>query len=69
MLDVLQTLATVERRIQLLLALRYFELGQLSSGQAARMCSLGRAAFLHEAGRLGVPVAELSPDELENECL
>ncbi len=67
LLDPLQTLAGVERRSQFLLALKYFELGELSSGQAARMCGLGRTAFLLEAGRLGVAVAELSPEEFDSE--
>jgi hypothetical protein len=67
LLDPLQTLAGLERRSQFLLAVKYFELGELSSGQAARMCDLGRTAFLLEAGRLGVAVADLSPDEVEAE--
>jgi len=67
LLDPLQTLAGVERRSQCLLAVKYFELGELSSGQAARMCGLSRTAFLLDAGRLGVSVAELSPDEFESE--
>lgn len=67
MLDPLQSLDKVERRSQFLLALKYFELGELSSGQAAQMCQLGRAAFLHEASRLGIPIAELGHDELEAE--
>ena len=67
LLDPLQTLAGVMRRSQLLLAVKYFELGELSSGQAARMCGLSRPAFLLEAGQLGTAVAELSPDELEAE--
>jgi len=67
LLDPFQTRVGVERRSQFLLALKYFELGELSSGQAARMCGLGRTAFLLEAGRLGVAVAELSPEELDSE--
>jgi hypothetical protein len=57
----------LERRSQFLLAVKYFELGELSSGQAPRMCDMGRTAFLLEAGRIGIAVAELSPDELEAE--
>ena len=67
LLDPLQTLAGLERRSQFLLAVKYFELGELSSGQAAQMCDMGRTAFLLEAGRLGVAVADLSADELEAE--
>ncbi len=56
-----------ERRSQFLLALKHFELGELSSGQAAEMCGLSRPGFLLEAGRHGVSVAELDPEELETE--
>ena len=50
-----------------LLALKYFELGELSSGQAAQMCGLGRVQFLDAAARCGVPVTELTGDELNEE--
>lgn len=67
LLDSVQSWAEVERRSQLLLALKYFELGQLTSGQAAAMCGIARTMFLTEASRLGVPVAELSPEEVSDE--
>ena len=62
-----ESLADLERRSQFLLALKFFELGQLSSGQSAAMCGMSRTAFLTEASRLGVPVADLSPEEMKNE--
>ena len=67
LLDPAQSLAGLARRSQFLLALKYFELGELTSGQAAQMCGLGRPAFLLEASRHGVAVAELDPDELASE--
>ena len=57
----------LHQRSRFLLALKYFELGELSSGQAARMCGLGRAQFLSEAARCGVPAVELTGEELEQE--
>jgi hypothetical protein len=60
-------LASLERRSRFLLALKFFELSELSSGQAAQMCGLSRVVFLFEAGKLGIPVAELSDDELAGE--
>jgi len=60
-------LATLELRSRLLLALKFFELGELSSGQAAEMCGLSRVAFLFEAGKSGIPVAELSAEEVSAE--
>lgn len=59
--------AEVEQRSKFLLALKYFELGEITSGQAARMCGMGRVAFLHEASRHGVPVIDLSEEEMEQE--
>jgi hypothetical protein len=41
--------------------------GIIGSGQAAEMCGISRVSFLFEAGKLGVPVAELSEDELSAE--
>jgi hypothetical protein len=59
--------AALRERSRFLLALKYFELGELSSGQAAGMCGMGRAQFLTEAARCGVPAVELSGEELEQE--
>jgi predicted HTH domain antitoxin len=59
--------ATLNERSRFLLALKYFELGELSSGQAAQMCGLGRVQFLDEAARCGVPATELTGDELNAE--
>lgn len=57
----------LSERSRFLLALKYFELGELSSGQAAQMCGLGRVQFLEAAARCGVPATELSGDELKQE--
>lgn len=60
-------LASLQERSRLLLAVKFFELGELSSGQAAEMSGLSRVGFLYEAGKQGVPVAELSGDEISGE--
>jgi hypothetical protein len=60
-------LASLELRSRLLLALKFFELGELSSGQAAAMGGMSRVGFLLEAGRNGIPVAELDEDEMADE--
>ncbi len=54
-------------RSRFLLALKYFELGELSSGQAAQMCGMGRVQFLDEAARCGVPAVELTGEDLAGE--
>jgi len=62
-----KTRAEVEERSRFLLALKYFELGEVTSGQAAKMCGLGRVAFLAEAARCGVPAVDLSDEDLAQE--
>lgn len=57
----------MEQRGRFLMALKYFELGELSSGQAAAMCDMRRVAFLTEASKCGVPVADLDDEELKSE--
>jgi hypothetical protein len=57
----------LQRESQVWLALKFYERGQLTSGQAAAMCSLNRVDFLMEAGRQGIAVADLDGDELERE--
>lgn len=57
----------LERESRFWLALKFFERGQLTSGQAAAMCEMNRVDFILEAGRQGLPVADLDGDELERE--
>jgi predicted HTH domain antitoxin len=51
-----QSVEEFVREAKLLLALKLFELGRLSSGRAAEMAGMGRVEFLFEAGQAGVPV-------------
>ena len=55
------------REAKFLLALKLFELGKISSGQAAELSQLPRVEFLIRAGGSGVPVADLDPDEMDRE--
>jgi predicted HTH domain antitoxin len=50
-----------------LLVLKLFEIGRLSSGKAAELCSMSRAEFLSAASRAGVPVAVLDEVDLADE--
>jgi predicted HTH domain antitoxin len=61
------SLEDLTRTSQFLLAVKFFEVGKLSSGQAARMCGMNRVDFLLELGRMGIPVADLSGAELQEE--
>jgi hypothetical protein len=50
-----------------LLAAKLFELGKLTSGQAARLCGRGRVDFLLSLPRVGVSVSNLQPEDAEAE--
>ena len=50
-----------------LLASKLFEQGRISSGKAGKLAGMGRVEFLLAASRAGVPVVDLSGDELTAE--
>ena len=53
-----------EREARLLLAMRLFELGRVTSGQAAEMAGLGRVEFLMAAGHQHIEAMMPDADEL-----
>jgi predicted HTH domain antitoxin len=56
-----------EDEARLLFAVKLFEVGKVSLGQAAKIAELSKRAFLELLGRYGVPVFSYSPEELRNE--
>jgi predicted HTH domain antitoxin len=50
-----------------LLAAKLYELGKLTSGQAARLCGKGRVDFLLSLPRVGVPISNLRPEDAQAE--
>lgn len=50
-----------------LLAAKLYELGRLSSGQAARLCGKERADFLYSLPRVGVSISNLRPEDADAE--
>ena len=56
-----------EDEARLLFAVKLFEVGKVSLGQAARIAELSKRAFLEILGRYGVPVFSYSPEELREE--
>lgn len=57
----------LERELRVLLAVKLFELGRLSVGQAAALCSLSRRRFMDELGALNIPVINLADDQILDE--
>ncbi len=49
------------------MAVKLYEMKRLSSGMAASLAGLSRVAFIGELHRYGVPVIDLSADDLESD--
>jgi predicted HTH domain antitoxin len=49
------------------MAVKLYEMKRLSSGMAAALAGVSRVAFLMQLHRYGVPVIDLSPDDLESD--
>jgi predicted HTH domain antitoxin len=58
-------LASAELRM--LAAVKLFEMKKLSSGAAARLAGISRVEFLLRLGKYGVPVFDMTEEELERE--
>ena len=48
-------------------AAKLYELGRLSSGQAARLAKLDRVGFLARLAQIGVPAINLRDEEVDAE--
>ncbi|MBI2217165.1 MAG: UPF0175 family protein [Candidatus Rokubacteria bacterium] len=55
------------REARLLLAAKLYELGRLTSGQAARLAGVGRVELLMSLARLGVAACNLRAEDAETE--
>ncbi len=53
-----------EAEARLLLAVKLYELGKVSTGMAARLAGMGRVAFMFQLGRFGLSPIGVEPDEL-----
>ena len=56
-----------EDEARLFLAVKLFEVGKVSLGQAAKIAELSKRTFMEILGRNGVPVFNYSPEELRQE--
>ncbi|MFP5274019.1 UPF0175 family protein [Coleofasciculus sp.] len=62
-----ETPETIARELQILAAVKLFELGKLSSGRAAQLAEISRVEFLILLGRYQVSPFYLTPEELEQD--
>ncbi len=56
-----------EEEVRFLLALKLYELGRLSLGQAAKLAGYSKRTFIELLGKHGVPVVAYSAEELREE--
>ena len=59
--------AAFGRDLALTAAMKYYELGRLSSGRAAELAGLSRVEFLRRAAEFRVPAWDLSHEELQED--
>ena len=58
---------SMSQQIQILAAVKLFELGKLSSGRAAQLAGMSRVEFLTTLGRYQVSPFALSADDLNHD--
>jgi len=56
-----------EDEVRLLLAIKLYELGRLSLGQAAKLAGYSKRTFIELLGKHSVPVVSYLPEELQEE--
>jgi predicted HTH domain antitoxin len=62
-----QTRAEFEAEARMAMAVKLFEMKRLSSGMAARLAGVERVTFLLSLHRYGVPMIDLSEEELQSD--
>lgn len=56
-----------DAEIRMIVAAKLFDMGELSSGQAAKMVGITRREFLESVGKYGVSIFQYDADELEED--
>lgn len=64
LLSIKENPAEFEAEARLLLAVKLYELGRVSTGMAARLAGMSRVAFMFALNRFGLSPIALEPGEL-----
>ena len=58
-----------EDEARLLLAVKLYELGRISTGVAAKLAGMGRVAFMFELARFGLSSIGQGPEEIKGDMV
>lgn len=64
LLSLKENSAEFEAEARLLLAVKLYEMGRVSTGMAARLAGMGRVAFMFALNRFGLSPIGVEPSEL-----
>jgi predicted HTH domain antitoxin len=67
LLSLKESPAEFEAEARLLLAVKLYELGRISTGRAAELAGMSRVEFFFALGRFGLSPIGVEPDELEQD--
>lgn len=56
-----------ESNLKMILAAKLFDMGELSSGQAAELAGISKREFIETVGRYGVSIFQYSAEELRRD--
>ena len=56
-----------DSELKMILAAKLFDMGELSSGQAAKMVGISRREFLETVGKYGVSIFQYDAEELSED--
>ena len=60
-------LSLSEDEAKLLLAVKHYEVGKVSLGQAAKLAGFSKRTFMEVLGRYHIPIFDYSPHDLRQE--
>ena len=55
------------QEVRMAAAAKLYEMGKMSSGRAAEFAGMSRIQFLQKMGRYGVPIFDMTHEELEQD--
>ncbi len=64
LLSLKESPAEFEAEARLLLAVKLYELGRISTGMAARLAGMNRVAFMFALNRFGLSPIDIEPEQL-----